>query len=102
MDRKRWVARRSCGEIFTFISFSDSLNMEKSCCFLSWCDTLRLLRLSASREGRPEAHEKLISAMIYRHLGAGGAPLPPPNRDLLLREGSRGDVNLVLITGPLG
>lgn len=47
--RKRCVASRSCGETLTFISLSDSLNMEKSCCFLSWWDTLLFVRLSAAK-----------------------------------------------------
>ena len=38
---KRCVASRSCGEIFTLISESESLNKEKSCRFLSLCAILR-------------------------------------------------------------
>lgn len=52
VERKRCVASRSWGEIFTFISFSDSLKMEKSCCFCSWWETRRLVRLSAENTGR--------------------------------------------------
>ena len=47
--KKRCVATNSWGEIFTFSSFSASLNMEKSCCFLSWWDTRLLVRLSAGK-----------------------------------------------------
>lgn len=47
--RKRCVASSSWGDIFTFISFSVRLKMEKSCCFLSWWDT-RLLVLLSTRE----------------------------------------------------
>lgn len=55
--KKRCVASSSCGEIFTFSSFSPSLKIEKSCCFLSWLDTLRLLRLSAvDTDCNHEAH----------------------------------------------
>lgn len=46
---KRCVASSSCGEIFTFSSFSAILKMEKSCRFLSWLDTRLLVRLSALR-----------------------------------------------------
>lgn len=45
---KRCVASRSCGEIFTLISESESLNREKSCRFLSRCGTLCFFRLSAA------------------------------------------------------
>lgn len=47
--RKRCVASSSWGETFTFISLSESLKMEKSCCFLSWWDTRRFVRLSATK-----------------------------------------------------
>lgn len=45
--KKRCVASSSWGEILTFSSFSASLKIEKSCCFLSWLDTLLFVRLSA-------------------------------------------------------
>ena len=48
---KRCVASRSCGEIFTLNSESESLNKEKSCRFLSLCGTLCFFRLSAVGTG---------------------------------------------------
>lgn len=47
MAMKRCVASNSCGEIFTLISESESLNREKSCRLLSRCGTLCFFRLSA-------------------------------------------------------
>lgn len=44
---KRCVASKSCGEILTLISESESLNREKSCRLLSRCGTLCFFRLSA-------------------------------------------------------
>lgn len=46
---KRCVASSSCGEIFTRISESESLNKEKSCRFLSRWGTRCFLRLSAMK-----------------------------------------------------
>lgn len=48
----RWVARRSCGEIFTFISLSESLKMEKSWGLRPRWGTRSFFRLSAA--GRAE------------------------------------------------
>lgn len=59
VERKRCVAKRSWGEIFTFISFSDSLKMEKSWCFRSWWETRRFVRLSADRADAHTSEHKM-------------------------------------------
>lgn len=62
---KRCVASRSCGEIFTLISESESLNKEKSCRFLSRCGTLCFFRLSAA-DHRDRLHDLRITVGFWR------------------------------------
>lgn len=62
---KRCVASRSCGEIFTFISLSDSLKMEKSWGLRPRWGTRSFFRLSAVGRGwrlTTEAHLAHIEA----------------------------------------
>lgn len=63
---KRWVASRSCGEIFTLISESESLNKEKSCRFLSRCGTLCFFRLSAVGSQRTDCGYFRITVGFWR------------------------------------
>lgn len=63
---KRCVASRSCGEIFTLISESESLNREKSCRLLSRCGTLCFFRLSAiGSQGEKDAQNHCWSLDAY-------------------------------------
>lgn len=63
---KRCVASNSCGEIFTLISESESLNREKSCRLLSRCGTLCFFRLSAiGAQGKDDTQNHCWSLEVY-------------------------------------
>lgn len=63
---KRCVASSSCGEIFTLISESESLNREKSCRLLSRCGTLCFFRLSAiGAQGKVDTQNHCWSLEAY-------------------------------------
>lgn len=69
---KRCVASRSCGEIFTFISLSDSLKMEKSWGLRPRWGTRSFFRLSAvGREWKltTEAHLAHVVAGLGQQRG---------------------------------
>lgn len=74
---KRCVASRSCGETFTLISESESLNKEKSCRLLSRCGTLCFFRLSAVD------HRGQTAAISESLLVFGGFPRAMGDRQIL-------------------
>lgn len=85
---KRCVASKSCGEILTLISESESLNREKSCRLLSRCGTLCFFRLSAvGPQGKYGGQNRRWSLAAYTgslgpHTSAvptvGGSAIPLP------------------------
>lgn len=63
---KRCVASSSCGEIFTLISESESLNREKSWRLLSRCGTLCFFRLSATgSKEKEDTQSHCLSLEVY-------------------------------------